>query len=150
MKTPRVKSYLFGFIALASFASLAMPSDAKAWDLICRGGGSANWIKFSNWGTGNALVVHFWQSDQPAGNGLQPGQCSWPDRGMWSFEPTQICLDKSIGGSTVFTIQADDTYAESTDPRVATIQAIFNLIGDTNYYYTFDVNSDGRYCMVAN
>src|SRR5690349_21160138 len=105
MNKPRVKNWSFGIVLLAGLASLATPSDAKAWDLICRGGGAANWIKFSNWGTGNALLVHFWKGSAPAGEGLLPGQCSWPDRGMWAHEPSNLCLAGSMAGSSVFTIE---------------------------------------------
>ena len=95
MNIPRVKNWSFGMILLAGLASLAAPSDANAWDLICRGG-TGNVITYSTWGTGNSLVLHFAKSDRPAGDGLNPGFCAWPDRGMWSFEPKQICLDESI------------------------------------------------------
>jgi hypothetical protein len=149
MNKPRVKNYSFGMLVLAGLAGFAAPSDAKAWDLICRGGGNANAITFSTWGTGNGLVAHFWKSDRPAGDGLLPGQCSWPDRGMWAAEPRQICLGNSISGSITISIQSNKTSAQSSDHRVATINAIFNLIGDPNYYYTFNVNSDGRSCLVA-
>jgi hypothetical protein len=72
-----MKLFLLGFLG----AALAAPPDYPLWCRGTAGMASAN---------GKDLVVNFRFTDHPAGEGLQPGQCSWLDRGFRPNEPLRI------------------------------------------------------------
>ena len=68
----------------------------KAWPLVCRGGGQLQ-LTLSNYkqkGVDNALMLTFKKGGRAVGENksvLEPGQCSWKDRGMRQSEPTALC-----------------------------------------------------------
>jgi len=41
-------------------------------------------------GPGPLITINFQKGDRPANQGLQPGQCTWMDRGLRPEEPSQI------------------------------------------------------------
>lgn len=50
-------------------------------------------IGFQQSGQTSRLTVGFRKGSKPASQGLNPGECSWMDRGMRNSEPDSICQD---------------------------------------------------------
>ena len=68
----------------------------KAWPLVCRGGGQQQltWSNYTQKGVDNALMLFFKKGNRGVGknkSALEPGQCSWKDRGMHQAEPSVLC-----------------------------------------------------------
>lgn len=62
---------------------------------------------------GKDLIVVFRKGDRPADQALQPGQCSWLDRGVRANEPTRIADGRPSAveaSNTAESINAGDTW----------------------------------------
>src|SRR5438309_9779916 len=59
----------------------------ESYPLVCRGGGSLE-IGIAPGVT--RIGFTFSKGTKPAGKGLDPGECSWVDRGMHADEPDQL------------------------------------------------------------
>src|SRR5438094_2133343 len=91
-----------GMVALIfQILSGSAAGQRRTFPLVCRGGGS---IAPS---TVRIIGVTFTRGTKPAGEGLDPGECSWVDRGMHADEPDRLSqpvedswesLDKGEGG----------------------------------------------------
>jgi hypothetical protein len=71
----------FGLILALPSSTLAAPPDFPMW---CRG------IQGMASTSGKNLIIDFRPANGPAGNGLEPGQCSWLDRSLRPNEPRRI------------------------------------------------------------
>ena len=76
----------------------------RSYPLLCRGSES---LKIAFTPTIRAIGFKFTRGIKPAGEGLDPGECSWVDRGMYADEPDELSqpvednwesLDKGEGG----------------------------------------------------
>jgi hypothetical protein len=72
---------------------------------------------------GKALIVGFRPANHPAKEGLQPGQCSLPNRGLYPNEPNSLIDETQSPG------EAQNTADDINQGR----------------YWTFWVWSDGKY-----
>ncbi|ANN31994.1 hypothetical protein A9498_10065 [Bacillus thuringiensis serovar coreanensis] len=61
----------------------------QSFPLVCRGGGAMSFKCHvgNDEGTYNILGLFFKKGARSAGSGLNPGEGSWLDRGMWDNEP---------------------------------------------------------------
>ncbi len=66
----------------------------QSYPLVCRGGGSLE-IGIAP-GVTN-IGFKFTHSTKPASEGLDPGQCSWVDRGMYDAEPDRVSQHVEVG-----------------------------------------------------
>lgn len=73
-----------GTLAVGMWLGCLAIAQTPDFPLRCRG---ASGVASSN---GNNLVIDFSPSGGPAGQGLQPGQCSWLDRALRPGEPTRV------------------------------------------------------------
>lgn len=73
----------------AILATAQAPPDYPLWCRGAAGMASAN---------GKNLVITFKVSNQPAGQGLQPGQCAWLDRGFRPNEPLRVVDPRPSAG----------------------------------------------------
>jgi hypothetical protein len=74
---------------------LTATAPPKTFALTCRGGhGIAS-------AQGATLIVTFVRAAHPAGQGLQPGQCSWLDRAVGAKEPARIVVPLASAGQAL-------------------------------------------------
>jgi hypothetical protein len=68
-----------------------VPSDLevrpRSYPLVCRGGPS---LEIVIWPDSRNIGFKFVKGTKPAGEGLDPGECSWIDRGMNAGEPSRL------------------------------------------------------------
>ena len=78
-----------GMVALIfpPFSGRSAARTAQAYPLVCRGGGII--VPGKAPGVGN-IGFTFTRGKRPAGEGLDPGVCSWVDRGMYDTEPSTV------------------------------------------------------------
>ena len=88
-----------GTLALASSFGWSAMAQQPDYPLRCHGAGG---IASSD---RNKLVVDFTPSRGSAGQGLQPGQCSWLDRALRPNEPTRIIDLRPSPGEAQITAQ---------------------------------------------
>lgn len=137
---------------LVLFLTFAM-SPSFAYQLDCRGGAPET-IGFQLTAAGkNQLYVGFKGGTKPSGQGLAPGECSWPDRGFRAGEPTNLCVQNvsdivlhstSTGTSTCIPKAQMQLYVHWSKSA-----PWLDKIRDENNYFTVNVNSDGARCMVV-
>ena len=72
--------------SLAFTMALERPANADTPDFPMWCQGTADMASTSE----SNVIVDFAAADGPAGDGLQPGQCSWLDRALQTNEPTRI------------------------------------------------------------
>jgi hypothetical protein len=75
----------FGLMLAPSSPTLAAPPDFPIWCRGVQGMASTN---------GKNLIIDFRPASGPAGNGLEPGQCSWLDRSLRPNEPMRIVSEE--------------------------------------------------------
>ncbi len=104
-------------VALALPLSALAPADATpAYMLNCKIG-SMNIVRVDYRGgapgQSGVTAVHFRKASGPTSSGLQPGQCSWPDRAMKANEPSWLCAtgQGTLGINTM-------VFMGATAPRV--------------------------------
>ena len=129
----------------SSKAEIFDPSMQQSYELRCRGGS----LKFNSTPGRTAssgeqmmnVTIDFAVGTQAAGKGkpnLNPGQCSWIDRGFRPGEPPQIRLEmvyfaqqqQALHGSTV---DRSPTAAE----RYPDAQNVPQYLSDSTHYWTF-------------
>lgn len=130
----------------------------QSYELRCRGGGlKFNSTPGSTSSSGEQMMnvtIDFAAGTQGAGTGkpnLNPGQCSWIDRGFRRGEPTQIRLEmvsfaqqqQARHGSPV---DRSPTAAE----RYPDAQNVPQYMSDSNHYWTFWVfNTNNGYLQAT-
>ena len=62
----------------------------QSYQLTCRGGGTMTASAFGATG-GSSAQISFTRGTRAAPEGINPGSCTWSDRGMRSNEPNLIC-----------------------------------------------------------
>src|SRR5689334_15751216 len=171
------------FRNLVSIISLALLSGLTAsvayaqttYPLVCRGttpsGVGPGGMSFTLWSsnqTPNARVG-FVKGTGPAGSGLQPGQCSWLDRGINANEPasfthhaniffdgaldlgvigTQMPMSFIFGGNMAAAIPYFPNYVTARMFQFDEIRA--GTLLDPNQYFTFNVyNSGGTFTVTS-
>jgi hypothetical protein len=98
--------FLAGSVAVVFSRQLA---EAQPPDFPLRCRGSAGMASAN----GNNLIINFSRGERPADQGLQPGQCSWLDRGLRPNEPTRVVDQRPTSGEAEITarhINAGDTW----------------------------------------
>ena len=138
--------------ALILFLTFAM-GPIYAYQLNCRGGAPES-IGFQLTAGGkNQLYLGFKGGTKASGQGLAPGECSWPDRGFRAGEPTNLCVQNVSD----VVLHSASTGSSSSMPK-AQLQLIVHWsnsapwlekITDDKNYFTVNVNSDGAHCMVV-
>jgi hypothetical protein len=117
----------------------------------CRGGAPST-FGFQLYSTGETLLnVRFKPGTKPAGQGLNPGECSWLDRGMRAGEPAQLC--QSVKDMFLSTSSTSVPGMEGIQLLVMTqwsksapwLEKIRNPAAYIDVY----VYNDGRSCMVV-
>jgi hypothetical protein len=130
----------------------------QAYELRCRGGGLRfNSTPGRSLPTGEQMMnvtVNFSAGPQAAGGraeNLQPGQCSWVDRGFRPGEPSQIRVE-----SVYFAQQQQARHGSSVDrsPTAAEhypdAQNIPPYLSDANHYWSFFVyNTNNGYLQAT-
>lgn len=106
--------------AFAVAASVQHGSAQESYPLLCRGGGGMGFeaAPGNEQHTFNILGLFFAKGTRPAGLGLDPGQCSWLDRGMGDDEPD--ILQQEV-------------------PANVSSAPWFSDLKDPNLYWTFNV-----------
>lgn len=115
-----------------------------SYPLTCRGGGNGNAGIYGN-ATGASVQFTFVRGTSAAHEGVNPGECTWSDRGMRSTEPNLVChtvtnqypkVSWNIRGRTV------------TNARVGQLSYIDSLTY-SNFYQIFQVYNDGSGCLMV-
>ena len=110
-------------------------------------------IGFQQFGPGNSrLTIGFKRGSRPASQGLNPGECSWLDRGMRDSEPEAICQEvKDIFLSTTYV--QDSRY---NPPDLQLLQSAWSNsapylqhIREPNFKFTVQAKSEGTCLVVA-
>jgi hypothetical protein len=85
-------------------SDLEVTKTPRSYPLLCRGSES---LKIAFTPSIRAIGFKFTRGIKPAGEGLDPGECSWVDRGMYADEPDELSqhvddnwesLDRGEGG----------------------------------------------------
>ena len=123
-----------------------------SYSLKCRGG-DMRVVGFQLYGNGdNQLVVGFKKGSKPANSGLNPGECSWFDRGMRSEEPSNLC--KKVNDVFISSVGiTDGSYnpqhffmLQSSWSRDATY---LDKVNKPDQYFILSVHSDGSTCLLV-
>jgi hypothetical protein len=126
--------------ALASNA--APKKEPTAYSMYCRGGGSMNYEMFPKGSSTRTLHIRvgFERGKQGAKAGgflnvsrVDPGHCTWGDRGMNSDEPKLLT-----------------TYASSHAADIATFQNVGECTRDEHCVFVFRVYRDGHTMRAVN
>jgi hypothetical protein len=118
--------------------------------LQCRGG-AMRAIGFQQSGQSSRLTVGFRKGSKPASQGLNPGECSWMDRGMRDSEPDSICHDVT----DVFLSTTYNRDSRYTPPDLQLLQSAWSKsapylerIREPDFSFAVHVKSEGR-CLVV-
>jgi hypothetical protein len=119
--------------------------------LRCRGGAVRD-IGFQQFGPNNSrLTIGFKRGSKPASQGLNPGECSWVDRGMKDSEPQAICQEVN----DIFLSTTYDQNAQYNPPDLYLLQSAWSNsapylkhIRESNFQFTVQVKSEGS-CLIA-
>lgn len=111
-------------------------------------------IGFQQFGqTTSRLTVGFRKGSKPASQGLNPGECSWMDRGMRDSEPDSICHDVT----DVFLSTTYNHNSQYNPPDLQLLQSAWSKsapylerIREPNFNFTVHVKSEGRCLAVRN
>ena len=82
---PKLLTILAGLLAFSTIVS----ADSHSNRLHCKGGQHTVLI-LEPTTSGTQIQVGYKRSDQPASEGLEPGACSWMDRGMAEGDPKYV------------------------------------------------------------
>lgn len=98
-----------GLAVLALGLAGAAHAAPQTYPLVCRGGAGTLGLDSAS----QSAVMYYAKSPQPAGAGLQPGQCSWVDRAIGPNEPP--CLRQTAVGAAawIFPNQLTQSYFAS-------------------------------------
>jgi hypothetical protein len=137
------------FVLLTFASSQAFAQTRYA--LTCRGGGGI-WVDVnsSTAYTGSSVSVWFSRGTKPSYQGLNTGECTWSDRGMWSSEPNRLCMNNVAmkvsqwaPGSGGFEFLYFSFSSSTPDP----VRNAINGLAYDWQYQTFYVYNDGNGCM---
>jgi len=126
----------------------------QSYELRCRGGGSSMKFNSTPGSTSSSgeqmtnMTIDFAVGTQAAGTGkpnLNPGQCSWIDRGFRPGEPPQIHLEIVSFGQTAEArhgspVDRSPTAAE----RYPDAQNLPQYLSNSDHYWTFWVYNTGQ------
>ena len=148
---PQMKTHL-SLERTEDFSTSASSMLQQAYELRCRGGGLRfNSTPGRNLPTGEQMMnmtVDFVAGTQGAGTrtpNLNPGQCSWADRGFRRGEPTQIHLEIVYSGQQKQILKGSPvdrspTAAESYPDA----QNVPQYLGSSDRYWSFWVHNTGN------
>ena len=127
--------------------------------MTCRGGAGYYLDIYKDWSTRfgpnyplltNHVILWFKHGTKPAHQGLNPGECTWADRGMTANEPGALCMN---GVKLMVDLQTNSTgtwsfgflqVPSNTPPHV---QKVLTGLVRSNQYQTFWVYNDLKGCM---
>ncbi len=127
------------------------PAPAGTFPLRCRGGAvrAIGFQQFSQ--TASRLTVSFKRGSKPAPQGLNPGECSWLDRGLRDAEPASICHDVT----DVFLSTTHNHNSQYAPPDLQLLQSAWSKsapylekVRDPNSYFTVHVKAEGT-CLAV-
>ena len=142
----RLLAILFSLIV---FSLGAMRLEAQAsYLLVCRGGGDLHftYTPFSNFSSDPQIWITFQRGATGVGSGwdnlsvLNPGQCSWLDRGISGDEPDRIVILHPILGVNEFSIQ----WMRGQVAGISSSLYYINALQDPNHYQSFRAYNDGQ------
>lgn len=132
-------SALLGIGILAAISQVLSGSEAaltqQGYPLTCRGGGSL--VTSGTPGEQN-IGFTFVRGTKPAGEGLNPGECSWADRGMYSSEPDRVSQHLEEGSESL-----------RVGGSLAPENRWFEELRSPDNYWTFMVANNGRGQLIA-
>jgi hypothetical protein len=161
-------------VAVAGLAGILLVSSGgvaaaqTTYPLVCRGTTDSNAMKFELWQVSNTYNVRITFQKGTAGfwaAPLQPGQCTWLDRGIRGYEPNTVYQavtypywdgGLTISGGTLsfltganaaqqipyFPLRITGTIVSSQTPLPGTLF-------DPGTYYTFNAYNDGTQFVIA-
>lgn len=114
--------------------------------LVCRGGGDLHftYTPFSNFSPNPQIWIRFDAGSEGVGSGwdnldsLDPGYCSWLDRGLRSGEPDRILIMEPILENDDFSIQ----WMSGEVMGISSSLYFINGLQNSNHYQSFRVYND--------
>lgn len=131
--------YLSLLAITAVFVSGAAYAVPKSYPMVCRGG--AGTLGYS--GNGLSALFYFRKAPGPAGQGLNPGECSWTDRAIGAAEPTCLKQRGVEVAAWIFPDQLQNSYFSSQ--AAAWIRSLLKA----NAFQTFQVYNPGNDCFTV-
>ena len=127
---------------LMTFSAISF-ADPVSYPLECRGSNQSN-LTFGM--MGNALSLSFVKSTKPASMGLNPGECSWLDRGLHPDEPN-LMFQASNGATVSPSIQFNGTGKITqilTNPVSGSMEIWFKELMIPTNYWVFEIYNSGK------